>query len=731
MKRRLLHAAAWLSFASAPADVRADGGDLAEILEEPIITTASQTAETATSAPATSTSIDSDELRRYGIRTLAEALDFLALGLSSTGGRTASSGIDLGARGVALANDRSSHFLLLIDGHAVNEPFIGGVTADHGLGIPLEAVDRIEAVVGPGSVLYGSSAMLGVINIVTKSATRSYGAHAALELELPVGARALAYGATSFRLFGETATLSGAAQYWHQYGPAFEVGPQRLGLDPITRRPIRTTREGPETGIWGGVLERSNFARTPGGLVRLRVGSLEVSLRGLWETKGQPFSAHDFDDPEATYVTRNASVDVDYRRLLTSNLQIHLRAYADGWDILDRTYMSSALACAYPGVSTCRYDAVARSRWAGSETQLNFDALGDGRLTTLVGLDARIRSVGSKQDTLDADTGEHIRDSSGLIDITDATVGMYAQQIFWPAPRLMLNAGARLDHDPRFSPVLSPRGAVSYTAWRGATVRSIYSEAFRAPNFWQSDYGDPLTARAESLNPERVRSIEGSFEQRSGTHRLFFGVFRSWWRDMIELRFLDAAEARAAAERGLLPIAVPGVAHAQHRNAARIDSVGFNAGVDGRVGKRFWYGLSVTEAYSRRRAADGDPTPLPAAPHLTGNGRVAVELGEPYPALGLAGYVLAPRLIDRGAAAGFDPTPHAPARVHLSAAATGRIPVGTGWSYRLRAERVFGTRGPYAIGSLLVGTEENPAPEFSPSASYGLTLGVHYELPAD
>lgn len=731
MKRRCLRAAAWLVLASAAADVRADGDDLAAILEEPIITTASQTAETATSAPATSTSIHPDDLRRYGIRTLAEALDFLALGLTTTGGRTAGGGIDLGARGVALANDRGSHFLLLIDGHAVNEPIIGAVSPDHGLGIPLEAVDRIEAVVGPGSVLYGSSAMLGVINIVTKSATRSSGAHAGLELEAPVGGRALAYGATSFRLFGERATLSGAAQYWHQYGPDFEVGPQRLGLDPITGRPIRTRRDGPETGIWGGVLERSNYARTPGGLVRLRVGNLELSLRGVWETKGQPFTAHDFDDPGAKNVTRNASVDLDYRRLVTPNLQIHLRGYADGWDLLDQTYMSSALSCPYAGVSTCQYESVARSRWAGSESQLNFDAWGDGRMTTLIGLDARVRSVGSKQDSIDVATGEYILDSTGLIDLTDATFGMYAQQIYWPTPRLMLNAGARLDRDPRFSPVLSPRGALSYGAWPGATVRAIYAEAFRAPNFWQSDYADPLKARAESLDPERVRSIEGSFEQRFGTHRLFFGVFRSWWRDMIELRFLDAAEARAAAERGLLPIAVSGVAHTQHQNAARIDSVGFNAALDGHVGDRFHYGLSLTEAYSRRRGADGDHTPLPAAPHLTANGRVAMELGEPYPAVGLAGSLLSPRLIDRGIAAGFDPTPHAPARLHLSAAATGSIPALGGWSYRLRAERVFGTDGPYAIGSLLSGSAENRSPEFSPSAPYSFTLGVHYEFSVD
>lgn len=724
--RRLAIVAGLLS-ASAPATTYADGGDLAEILEEPIITTASQTAETATSAPATSTSIDSEELRRYGIRTLVEAIDFLALGLSSTGGRTVSGGIDLGARGVALANSQGSHFLLLIDGHAINDPFLGAISPDHGIGIPLEAVDRIEAVVGPGSVLYDSNAMLGVINIVTKSATRAQGGHAGLELEAQTGARALAYAATSFRLFGEAASLSGAVQYWHQYGPAFEVGPQRLGLDPITRRPIRTTRGGPETGIWGGVLERSNYARIPGGLMRLRVGRLELAVRGVWETKGQPFTAHDFDDPAAKYVTRNASVDVDYRRLVTPDLQLHVRAYADGWDILDRAYMSSGLACPYRGVATCQYDAVARSRWAGSETQLGFDAWGDGRLTTLLGVDARVRSVGSKQDSLDADTGEYIQDSSGRIDITDATFGVYAQQIYWATPSLVLNAGARLDHDPRFAPVLSPRGAVSYTPWLGATLRSIYSEAFRAPNFWQSDYGDPLKARSESLDPERVRSVEGSFEQRFGAHRLFFGVFWSSWRDLIELRPLDAAQARAAAERRLLAIAVAGVAHSQHQNAARIRSAGFNAGVDGRFGERVRYGLTLTEAYSRRRGAEGESTPLPVAPHLTGNGRIALELAEPYPTLGLAASLLSPRLIDR--AAGFDPTPYAPARLHLSAAATGRLPIGSGWSYRLRAERIFGTDGPYAIGNLLVGTPENPSPQFSPSAAYRWTLGIHYDLP--
>ncbi len=54
------------------------------------------------------------------------------------------------------------------DGHAINEPLFGTARFDRGAGIPLEMVDHIEVILGPGSVLYGSNAMLGVINVITK-----------------------------------------------------------------------------------------------------------------------------------------------------------------------------------------------------------------------------------------------------------------------------------------------------------------------------------------------------------------------------------------------------------------------------------------------------------------------------------------------------------------------------------------------------------------------------------
>ncbi len=70
--------------------------------------------------------------------------------------------LEIGARGVQIPGDYGNHLLLLVNGHVVN----GAVERDGVLrprrGDPDGAfVDHVEIIVGPGSVLYGSNAMLG------------------------------------------------------------------------------------------------------------------------------------------------------------------------------------------------------------------------------------------------------------------------------------------------------------------------------------------------------------------------------------------------------------------------------------------------------------------------------------------------------------------------------------------------------------------------------------------
>jgi len=62
------------------------------------------------------------------------------------------------------------HTLILINGRPFRESLAGGVNSPIFAGYPIEMIERIELVRGPGSVLYGTNAYTGVINIITKTA---------------------------------------------------------------------------------------------------------------------------------------------------------------------------------------------------------------------------------------------------------------------------------------------------------------------------------------------------------------------------------------------------------------------------------------------------------------------------------------------------------------------------------------------------------------------------------
>ena len=62
----------------------------------------------------------------------------------------------------------SAEILVLVDGQRLNEPHTGGVSNIIS-GVPFDNIERIEFIRGPGAAIYGSNAMMGVINIITRS----------------------------------------------------------------------------------------------------------------------------------------------------------------------------------------------------------------------------------------------------------------------------------------------------------------------------------------------------------------------------------------------------------------------------------------------------------------------------------------------------------------------------------------------------------------------------------
>lgn len=68
----------------------------------------------------------------------------------------------------------TNKLLVLIDGRAVYTPLLGGVNWDV-QDVPLEDIDRIEVIRGPGATVWGANAVNGVVNIVTKEAAATKG----------------------------------------------------------------------------------------------------------------------------------------------------------------------------------------------------------------------------------------------------------------------------------------------------------------------------------------------------------------------------------------------------------------------------------------------------------------------------------------------------------------------------------------------------------------------------
>jgi vitamin B12 transporter len=98
------------------------------------------------------------DLQRLGAATVADALRFVP------GVTVKDTGLSGSLQTVALRGATSEQTLVLVDGRPINDPDTGAVDFSS---IPVNGISRIEVVAGGASTLYGSSAIGGVINIIT------------------------------------------------------------------------------------------------------------------------------------------------------------------------------------------------------------------------------------------------------------------------------------------------------------------------------------------------------------------------------------------------------------------------------------------------------------------------------------------------------------------------------------------------------------------------------------
>lgn len=151
--------------------------------------------------PAAMFVITGDDIRRAGHHNVAEALRMVpGINVAQISSNTWS----VSSRG--FSGQYANKLLVLIDGRAVYTPQFGGVYWDL-QNYPIDDIERIEIVRGPGATLWGSNAVNGVINITTKSAKDTQGGL------ITAGVGNELRGTTSFRYGGKLGEQAHARVY--------------------------------------------------------------------------------------------------------------------------------------------------------------------------------------------------------------------------------------------------------------------------------------------------------------------------------------------------------------------------------------------------------------------------------------------------------------------------------------------------------------------------------------
>jgi outer membrane receptor for ferrienterochelin and colicins len=148
-----------------------------------VVVTASGHEQELRQAPASISVVSREELQTRQFRDLGEALQNVE-GIDVRGGTGKTGGLDISIRGMP-----SEYTLILVDGRRQN---VAGDVTPNGFGSahnsflpPIAAIERIEVIRGPMSTLYGSDAMGGVVNIITRKVAKEWFGSVGMELGIP------------------------------------------------------------------------------------------------------------------------------------------------------------------------------------------------------------------------------------------------------------------------------------------------------------------------------------------------------------------------------------------------------------------------------------------------------------------------------------------------------------------------------------------------------------------
>jgi len=621
----------------------------ASAVEEDVVVGAAKREQSLGSVASAVTVISGDRIRRFGYRTVGEAVGAVA-GAYLVDNRLSYS---IGIRGLQIPGDFNTRLLVLIDGATVTEAWGEFAGVGYDALVSIDEVARIEVIRGPVSSVYGTNAFFGIINIVTRG-----------EAETP-------------RAWAQTAvnSINGVT-----LGAGFATGDVhrqlRGSVHAMDRFGDTTTLDAPD--LAGRKLTGDGSSAVSAALAGAYDGSF-AQIRAYRYNRQSPFAPYDVDPNGRPYEQHDTQLLVEggHTRELSERLTLAGRIYGNFYQFND----SAATTGSSP------LDTKGTAQVFGTELRGRYEIIAPNKLGITAGAEASYNHTQSTARTEDGDP-TRVTDNPFVYDVE----GTYAELDGQPASWLSFTGGVRhdlrYDHNTKLTNRVSPRLALFLAEPDRYGVKLLYAEGFRNPSAFEGVFDDLSDfVPNPNIDAERIRSFEAVAwaKPRSGLSLRLSGFY---WR------------VYGAIEQRPLMDGSPRDGQLQFQNVGDYVSQGVEAEASYRD-SRGWYafgGFAFTHVGFAAKQDDGTLGPVAYgdvanAPQITASAGVST-----------------PKLVDRihvsteVVALGERPTRHA---AMMSSPAS---PAWVGWNATIYAPNIAGFDVTAGVRNLLGTRDLIPAP---------------------
>ncbi len=419
----------------------------------------------------------------------------------------------------------------------------------------MDLIDRIEIIRGPSSSLYGASAFLGVINVITRQGKDMKSAEIA--------------GSA-----GSQDTYSGRLSYGNKYPNGLEMLISGSTYNSGGARGLYFSEfDTPATN--NGLADHADDDKSHSFFSKFAFRDLTLTGAYISREKGIPTGSFGtiFNDNRNRTTDAHGYLDLKYDHKLENQAELTARVYYDNYSYRgDYMYYG-----ANPGDPLVRNKDFSNGEWAGGELMYTGRFLERHLFTA--GIEVR-HNFRQEQRTYD--------ESPFLSKLDDRRsshiYAFYLQDEYHLLSNLIFNIGVRYDNYSSFGGTTNPRLALIYKPWEKTILKLLYGDAFRAPNVYEQYYADNgVTAKPNpDLQPEKIRTYELVYEQYLGEH-LRTSLSGFYYQ-------IDGLITQQTDTDGLLI----------YRNAGKIEAKGIEAEIEG----KWTDGLQGRVSYILQEAKD-------------------------------------------------------------------------------------------------------------------------------